>query len=628
MGGQKIVAPRSPDLALYAAAGLVAAAACGCASMWAVVCASCWTAGRPAPGFDLRAASRSWWWPSDVDALWGTSAGSGWPDVVVRVVAGVLCLAVLAVLARLLARAAAWAEDSTDDLTGKVPGTASAAQIRQAAGEKAVLRRAGSLRPSLDSPKITDCAYRLGTASGVAAFATVEDSTLIVGPPRSGKGLHLIVNQILDAPGAVVTTSTRPDNLTLTLTARQRVGPVVVFDPQGLTPGLTGPVFDGDGEPLTDEAGRPVLEPLNVKWSPIRGCERPKTAQIRAKGFASGSGIGGGGVSDGSFWEAQSQTVIQCLLHAAALGGKDAADLYRWSVNPVAAVREARPILTDDPRAAEGWASTLAAVADGDPRQRDSVWMGVRSAFAALSSPETLEAVRPRSKDEEFDPVEFVRDRGTLYLLASWKESEIVGPLVAAMVEDVIEAAERLAAGSQGARLDPPVAFVLDEIANFAALPSLLPMMSQGGGSGMTTVAVVQSKAQLRDKWGKDAGDAIWDSSIVKVILGGGSNTPDLKEWSDLIGERDETQIRVSHGTGLLGSLDRSESFDLRKTPILSVAQLRELPFGTAVLLLRSAPAIMLDLKAWNERADAGRLKADRKSVEKQIRDSLASGRF
>ena len=50
----------------------------------------------------------------------------------------------------------------------------------------------------------------------------MEDSTLVLGPPRSGKGLHIVVNAILDAPGAVVTTSTRPDNLAATMTARQR----------------------------------------------------------------------------------------------------------------------------------------------------------------------------------------------------------------------------------------------------------------------------------------------------------------------------------------------------------------------------------------------------------------------
>ena len=57
---------------------------------------------------------------------------------------------------------------------------------------------------------------------------------VLLGPPRSGKGLHFAIPMILDAPGAVITTSTRPDNLAVTLTARADRGPVAVFDPQHL----------------------------------------------------------------------------------------------------------------------------------------------------------------------------------------------------------------------------------------------------------------------------------------------------------------------------------------------------------------------------------------------------------
>ena len=52
--------------------------------------------------------------------------------------------------------------------------------------------------------------------------------------PRIRQGLHVAINAILDAPGAVITTSTKPDNLKATLTARRARGPVRVFDPQGI----------------------------------------------------------------------------------------------------------------------------------------------------------------------------------------------------------------------------------------------------------------------------------------------------------------------------------------------------------------------------------------------------------
>src|SRR5699024_8825069 len=100
-------------------------------------------------------------------------------------------------------------------------GVATRHDVQATASEAALLHRAGSLRPSLENPTAADVGYRLGTSKGRSVWASVEDSLLLIGPPRSGKGLHVVIPAILDAPGAVVTTSTRPDNLTATLRARE-----------------------------------------------------------------------------------------------------------------------------------------------------------------------------------------------------------------------------------------------------------------------------------------------------------------------------------------------------------------------------------------------------------------------
>ncbi|TCO40467.1 type IV secretory system conjugative DNA transfer VirD4/TraG family protein [Kribbella antiqua] len=137
---------------------------------------------------------------------------------------------------------------------------------------------------------------------------------IVVGPPRSGKGLHQIIGAIIDAPGAVVTTSTRPDNLAATLELRRSIGPVAVFDPQGL----------GKAE--------------GVRWSPVRGCENPTTAMIRASGLAASAGFTKGNVSDGAFWHGQTEMALRGLLHAAALDDTGIAQLYRWGLEPASAI--------------------------------------------------------------------------------------------------------------------------------------------------------------------------------------------------------------------------------------------------------------------------------------------------
>jgi len=101
----------------------------------------------------------------------------------------------------------------------RLAGIATSHEVKTAASAKALLHRAATLRPSLESPAPQDVGYLLGASRGTKVWASVEDSILLIGPPRSGKGLHVVINAILDAPGAVVTTSTRPDNLTATLRA-------------------------------------------------------------------------------------------------------------------------------------------------------------------------------------------------------------------------------------------------------------------------------------------------------------------------------------------------------------------------------------------------------------------------
>ena len=469
-------------------------------------------------------------------------------------------------------------------------GTATAAEVARVASAKALVKKAATLRPSLTGkPVPADVGYLLGTGKGGQVWATVEDSILLIGPPRSGKGLHVVINAILDAPGAVITTSTRPDNLTATLKARARKGKVAVFDPQQLAPGL----------------------PAGMRWSPVRGCQDPLTAMIRAKGLATATGFGG--VQDAGFWEGKTTAAIQGLLHAAALDGRGARTLYKWALNPTLAADAVR-ILSSHPGAAEGWADSLDAMVQADPRTRDSIWQGVSLAFSALADPRVLDAVSP-APGEEFDPESFLLGNGTLYLLATGAGAGAASALVAAFIEDLVETARKIAAHSPGARMDPPLLLALDEIGNLAPLPSLPTLMAEGGGTGITPLPVLQSLAQAREKWGENQANAIWDASIVKIILGGASNSRDLQDLATLLGDRDETTDSIT--TDAYGA--HSSQRSIRRVPILPPDVLRTLPFGTGVVMLRTARPIITNLRPWPNRADSKQLRTDRAEIEQTL---------
>ena len=567
-----------------APAVITVAVAPACGLLWLGAAASALVCGHAAPRGHVLDGFAAFAHGSSPSTAWDSPVG---PPVVYWAVQ--IVVVILAALVTIVAlRTVEALGIRGDGGSARSDGLASRRQVQRAAGVRALLRKGRTLRPSIDRPAVDQLGYSLGRAGGAECWASIEDSLVLLGPPRSGKGLHTVIPAILEAPGAVITTSTRPDNLAATMSARQRTGPVAVFDPQGLADGI----------------------PAVTRWSPIRGCEAPQVAMARARALCVEPG---GGVENASFWTQQCYTAVRSLLHAAALGGKPPTDLFRWSLSPISA-EEATEILRTNGQAAPAWASALEAILSADPRQRDSTWAMVSNTFAALADPKVLAAISPQP-GEQFDPIRFLRERSTLYLLGTASGASATANLVAALIEDIVESARHLAAASTGARLDPPVALILDEAANYP-LPSLPSLMSDGGGTGITTMVVLQSLAQARAQWGQQEAAAIWDAAIVKLILGGSGSADDLRDLSALIGTREDRRVNESWGA----DGRRTVSVSTQEVPILDTGRLRTLPFGRAVMLLRSAPPIMLTLRPWTRRRDARAIEVDRAEIENTLR--------
>ena len=486
-------------------------------------------------------------------------------------------LCVLAILASLIAFALLAARAWRLVAGGGSRGYAAPTEVRRHLSAAAARQRGRHARPSVAGkvdPRQVGLALGRDARSGQPLWGSVEDSYLYLGPPRSGKGVHLIIPQAIDAPGAVLVTATRPDTLRHTMTLRATRGPVLAFDPQNLA---------GDVPRL--------------RWAPQRGCDDALVAINRARALAAGAQLTAGTTTNGDFWQSMTEAVIRCYLHAAALSGRSMRDVLLWASRPTdpTPVR----ILRSETGAVAGWAEELTAQAGADPRQRDSVWAGVRRAVDSLADPRVLDACSPDAADA-FEPVSFLRDGGALYLLGSSGAQLSVAPLITALVEDLLDAARRAGAASPGGRLDPPLLLLLDEAANIAPLPSLPSLLADGGGSGITTVAVLQSLAQARARWGQFAADALWDSATTKVVLGGLAQSDDLVRISRLAGEIDEPTRSRTTGPG-----GGSVSVSMRRLPALPVERLRCLSPGRAIVLARHAAPIESRLRPWWQREDA-----------------------
>jgi len=465
-------------------------------------------------------------------------------------------------------------------------GVARRAEVVRDFGSRAVVRRGRFTRPGLVKPRIEEVSWTVGRSRGVTVHVSTEESMVIQGAPRSGKGLYVIINAILDAPGAVVTTSTRADNLVVTMKARASGGrPVTVFDPQGMS-GL----------------------PTTLRWSPVRGCEDPDIATRRALVITADTEFKG----ENAAWQKRAVIVLQCLLHAAALSGDGVRAFRRWSSTPVLA-KEALEFL-GRPEAALGWQADLMGIIDDDPRNTSNSWIGVSAAVAPLSSPKVLAALDPHGEAGQFDPREFIRQRGTLYLIGTKSGAAAAGPYLSALIDDIDYAAREMAFVAPGGRLDPPLSLILDEIANLSPWPGLPVALSDGGGIGISTIVVLQSLSQARSGWSIDEAATIWDAAIIKVIFGGGSDERDLRALAGLIGERSTTV-----NTRSWSAQGRQDGEQIRETAVIPLHEIRRLPAGTAIMLGRRTRPILLDLTEWHKRKDAAQLGISKDETEREL---------
>jgi type IV secretion system protein VirD4 len=536
-------------------------------------------AGHPADAPNVADAVRgAAAWPSHLtDPAVGYRAplAQGLPGAIVMWIALFLTALTLGVLGtasvRLSRQLAPAGSGGTSDRRQALSGLASRREVRGQLSERAVRDRATHTRPQLTGHyPTTAVGLRLGRdhRSRTELWGSVEDSYLILGPPRSGKGLHLVIPHALDAPGALLVTSTRPDTFHATRKVRDQRGPILTFDPQQLVP----------------DAPR-------LRWSPTRGCADPLIAITRARALAAGAALHGGTTSDADFWTGMTAAVLRAYLHAAALTGRTMSEVMAWAGRP----QDPTPvrILRAESDAAPGWAEELSAQAGADPRQRDSVWAGVRRAVDCLADPRVLDTCSPTS-DEAFDPTVFLRQNGTVYLLGTTGTQLSVAPLITALVEDLLDTARTLAAADRGGRLEPPLMLLLDEVANIAPLPTLPHLLADGGGTGITTVTVLQSLAQARARWGEAGADAIWDASTTKVILGGLAQAEDLQRISRLAGDIDAPHVTRSSGSG-----GGSRSVSSQRLPALPLDRIRCLPAGRAIVLARRCPPVDAVLTPW-----------------------------
>jgi type IV secretion system protein VirD4 len=521
--------------------------------------------------------------------LWGGLAGllfgSGWP----RIGAG----QTFGVLVRLPGRLADPAQAWPRPARGRLPGAAEvyAALGLLAAGATALcaaVSRSGVALALRSRPEGAHWATRgelrplqgsggsggrlaLGRGHGRLLYTEQRHALVAFGPPQSGKSAGLAVPALLEWDGPAVASSIKTDLLACTVTRRQALGDVFVFDPFALS---------------SDKSHT---------WSPLAGAATWDGALEAAWRLAAAGELDQKGVEGGDFWAIAAEQRLAPLLYVAARtdAGMDA--VVRWTYGQGARELDAAVSeLTGSARDASELADAHAAydALRAFETQADRTRSSIEATAQGLLRAYRFERVLRSARGCEITADRLLDQRATLYLIGDAKASKLLRPIFLALLSEIVDRAYERATLA-GGRLALPLLLCLDEAGNVAPLPNLGEVASTAPSHNIQLVSIFHDLAQARSRYGKQA-ETVVNSHRARMLLPGVADLDTLRYFSSLAGEE---EIRDTTRTTGAGGSNRTTG--RRRRPLIAPEQLRQLPHGQALLLYGRIPPTRVTLRMW-----------------------------
>jgi type IV secretory pathway TraG/TraD family ATPase VirD4 len=398
----------------------------------------------------------------------------------------------------------------------------------------------------------------LGIGEGGWSWAGPQRSTLVLGPSRSGKTSSLVIPNLLQTRGPVVSTSTKSDVMDATAPVRCRDGWAVLFDPSGEI-----------------ECPKSVER---VGWSPLTTAGDWDKAVQTSDAMVNAARLGGSAISRSTgdqHWAERASALLSPLLHAAALENLPMRSVLRWidRHDGATALQILSRTVGDDATSTD----LLAGIVGTDAREQSGIWSTASGVLAAYRS----EAALASTELPPLDTVEFCLGPNTMYLCSSGRRQSQFTPLIVAAIGDVRDATyERERTGGQRA----PTLLALDEVANIAPIPDLPAMLSEGAGQGLLVMACLQDLSQARSRWGS-AADGFLTLFGTTVVFPGIADVATLRDLSALAGEHELASTTLGHAVAERGRIRPSSSVSTVRVPRLPVDVISRGTPGHALIL-------------------------------------------
>jgi type IV secretory pathway TraG/TraD family ATPase VirD4 len=380
-----------------------------------------------------------------------------------------------------------------------------------------------------------------------------EVQPLVIAPPRAGKSSGYVVPWLLDHRGPALVLSTKRDVFEASAPLRSTLGRVWVYDPFGIpgsasfTPLMSASSWDGAiraGEALASAAHPDQTNAAN------------------------------------EFWDKEAASMLAPLLHAAATAGAGMSDVIHW----LDTRSLSEPIGVLKAAGSDAAADQLEGIGRRDERNRETTVMSALNLLRAYRYPQLALGGEALTPDAFLDG-----GANTAYVIAAGHDQDALRPVILALLASIYETAV-IRARCDGP-LQPRLFILMDEAANIAPVRNLASWLSQCGDHGVVIATIWQSIAQIDQRYGRPARDAICAASTAQVFIPPLADPTSSGYLSGLLGE--EPSASATNG--------RSSAVTLTHTKSAQAPWLRQLPRGRAILIYRDLPPAIVRAPGWFE---------------------------
>jgi type IV secretory pathway TraG/TraD family ATPase VirD4 len=394
-----------------------------------------------------------------------------------------------------------------------------------------------------------------GRPPGRMLAAEVEVQPMVIAPPRAGKSSGYVVPWLLDHDGPALVLSTKRDVYDATAPLRRSLGRVLVYDPFG----------DRHSAAFT-----PLL-PAHSWPGAIRAGEALASAAHPDQANAANE-----------FWDKEAASMLAPLLHGAALAGVGMSELIRWLdardfTNAIAALKQS---------GATAAADQLEGVERRDERNRETTVMSALNLLRAYRYPQLTAREEGEVRTEEF----FDGKANTIYVVAAGHDQEVLRPVILALLAAIYETAVMRA--RRNGPLEPRLFILMDEAANIAPVRTLAAWLSQCGDHGILIATIWQSIAQVDQRYGRAARDAICAASTAQLFIPPLAEPTSAGYLTELLGEE---PVANASGAGARHTLAVSHQ------KVGPPPWLRQVRRGRAIMIYRDLPPAVVRAPGWFE---------------------------